>query len=130
MSNTIDDTIQELRDENVELKLGSIRKELIALKTDLHRHLDVILEQTSKTNGSVADALKRLATLEREDNKQKIDNLEEELIDLRDQYKSELKFFRVLGTNRWVIPFILFPLIVWNIPGVSEFLFQWIKNLV
>ena len=65
MTHNMDETIESLKEENLELKLGSIKKELTTFKVDMHRHLDLILEQTSKTNGSVARAMERINALER-----------------------------------------------------------------
>ena len=72
MSQNVQETIDELRCENLELKLSSIKKEMAMMKVDFHRHMDLImetnsekfskiLEQTSKTNGSVARAMEKIA---------------------------------------------------------------------
>lgn len=98
MSNINDDAIESLKAENLQLKLDSIRKEVSVFKQDMHRHLDLILEQTSKTNGSVGRALEKIATLERQDNYNRILELSERI----DTIKDETKPFRVIATNKWV----------------------------
>lgn len=98
MTHNIEETVESLREENLELKLGSIKKELATFKVDMHRHLDLILEQTSKTNGSVARAMERINALEREDNKRKIESLQNEVKD----YKTKTKFWYTISTNKWI----------------------------
>ena len=98
MTHNIEDTVESLREENLELKLGSIKKELATFKVDMHRHLDLILEQTSKTNGSVARSMERINALERHDTMAKIEILEKKI----DTIREETKPFRVITTNKWV----------------------------
>ena len=98
MSHNIEETIDNLKEENLELKLGAIKKELATFKIDMHRHLDLILEQTSKTNGSVARAMEKIHALEREENKKHIAEIKEEF----DNYKAKMGFWYTIATKRWV----------------------------
>lgn len=123
MTQTSEETIQELRDENIELKLGSIRKELSAIKTDLHRHLDLIVEQTSKTNGSVGKALERIAAIEMENNRKRIEDLSDEVLDL----KKELKFFRTLTNNKWIVALFATTMYALSIQEVRELIVSLLK---
>jgi len=79
--------LENLKNENLELKLSAIRKEMSTLKVDLHRHLDMIIdkigevnEKVSLTNGSVAKVTERTNQLERQDNKAKIEKLEADFL--------------------------------------------------
>ena len=119
MSHEIEGKIKELEEENLELKLSSIRKDLATLKVDMHNHLEeldkkqvekleLILAQTSKTNGSVGRALERIANIEREDNKFNIEKLKEDLL----EYKKQTRFWAILSTNKIVLATVLFTLYV------------------
>jgi len=110
------DELEELKEENLELKLSAVRKDVASLKTDLHQHLDRILEQTSKTNGSVAKALERIHALEKQDNKNKIDKLTKEF----EQYKKKNKFWNTLSENRWIVIMIIFLMYTLTIPEIRE----------
>src|SRR5574344_898070 len=107
MSQDIQEALEELRTENLELKLSGIRKEMASMKVDFHRHMDLvmetnkekfakILEQTSQTNGCVARAVEKIAALEREDSKRRLDALELKLKD----YKEQTKFWTLVSSNK------------------------------
>lgn len=98
MSHNIEETVEELKAENLQLKLDSIRKEVTVFKQDMHRHLDLILEQTSKTNGSVARAMEKISELERQDTKARVDELTLRL----DEVKKETGPFTVIFKYKWV----------------------------
>jgi lipid II:glycine glycyltransferase (peptidoglycan interpeptide bridge formation enzyme) len=108
----MDGTVEELKAENLELKLSSIRKELEVFKVDMHRHLDLILEQTSKTNGSVAKAMEKISELERQENKQKIEELKIEL----KAHQKKTKFWTLLSTNKWIAGLIFAVMYAFTIP--------------
>lgn len=99
MTHNVEETVEDLKAENLELKLDAIRKGVDIFKTDMHRHLDLILEQTSKTNGSVARAMEKIAEIEREDNKVKL----EELKKMVEAHKENTKFWTLLSTQKWVV---------------------------
>ncbi len=117
------DELEELKNENLELKLSAVRKDVASLKTDLHQHLDRILEQTSKTNGSVAKSLERIHIIEKQDNKTKIDKL---LLEFK-EYKEKTKFWTVLSENRWILFIIFFLTYTLSIYEVRESLFLLLK---
>lgn len=123
MSHNIEDAVEELKAENLELKLGAIKKELASVKTDLHRHLDLILEQTSKTNGSVARAMEKINALEREDNKKQIEVLRLEI----EKTKKETGVLRLLHNNKWVAGILAGFMYLFTIQEVRELVFSWIK---
>jgi len=126
MSNNTEKSVEVLKEENLELKLDAIRKGVDIFKTDMHRHLDLILDQTSKTNGSVARAMEKIAMLEREDNKVKLEELNKRL----DQHRKDLTFFTVVGKNRWVARGILVAISLLYIQEVREAIFSAIKGLL
>jgi len=95
----MDNKLEVLEEENLNLKLEVIRKDIEVAKKDAigqHDHtnekIDKILVQVIKTNGSVAEVTERVATIERERNSDKIKKLEK-----------ETKFWRTLTTNKWII---------------------------
>lgn len=112
----LSDELEELKAENLELKLSAVRKDVASLKTDLHQHLDRILEQTSETNGSVARALERIHAIEKQDNKNKIDKLAKEF----ETYKKKNKFWTTLSENRWVAIVIIFLMYSLTIPEIRD----------
>jgi len=115
MSNNEDEIVEELKAENLELKLGAIKKELAVFKQDIHRHLDLVVDnmkdqfstvigQTSKTNGSVARALEKIAEIERQDNKTKIAELKLQF----EKQQKDTKFWTTLASNKWMyIPVVI-----------------------
>lgn len=115
--------MEALKNENLELKLGDIRKDVASLKIDLHRHLDMILEKVSLTNGSVAKALDRISVLERQDNKIKIEELKSELR----QYKQDTAFWHLVAKNKWVAGMIVFILYVMSIEELRNLVFNFIS---
>jgi hypothetical protein len=118
MSQNIEDTVEVLKAENLELKLDAIRKQFNLFRTDTQTHLNLILEQTSKTNGSVARAMERIAELERHDTKTKLNELKEMVL----TYQKELNFWRLISTNkfiRWLIYFAFATLFIEGAFGVS-----------
>ena len=117
--------LEELKNENLELKLSAIRKDVSTLKVDLHRHLDMIVEKISEvndkvslTNGSVARASERINMLERQDSKNKIIELQQELC----QYKEDTAFWHVVAKNKWVAGLIVFALYAFSIKEFRELL--------
>jgi hypothetical protein len=125
MAHSIENTLESLKEENLELKLGAINKELASFKIDMHRHLDLILEQTSKTNGSVAKAIERISAIERENNKKEIENLKEEL----NKTKRETGFLRLLYNHKWVAILVVSFMYLFTIQEVRQLVFNWIKIL-
>lgn len=110
--------LNELKNENLELKFAAIRKDVSNLKIDIHRHLDMILEQVSIVNKSVSEALERIYALERQDNKNRIDKLSEEL----ENTKEELKFWRTISNNKWIVGLIAFVLYALSIQELRDLL--------
>lgn len=107
MSHTVEETIENLKEENLELKLNAIKKELATFKVDMHRHLDLVIttnkdqldkieKNTEKTNGSVARAMERINALEREENKKKIEELKDKL----EAQEKKTKFWTILSSNK------------------------------
>ena len=134
MSQDIQEALEELRTENLELKLSGIRKEMAAMKVDFHRHMDLvietnkekftkILEQTSQTNGSVARAVEKIAALEREDSKRRLDALELKLKD----YKEQTKFWTLVSSNKWIAGTLLVALYILTLPEVRSQFFNLLK---
>lgn len=134
MSQDIQEALEELRTENLELKLSGIRKEMASMKIDFHRHMDLvmetnkekfakILEQTSQTNGSVARAVEKIAALEREDSKRRLDALELKLKD----YKEQTKFWTLVSSNKWIAGTLLVALYILTLPEVRSQFFNLLK---
>jgi len=98
MSINKDETLEKLKEENLELKLNSIREEINSLKKDLYSKLDLILEQTGKTNGSVARTMEKIITIEKQDTLTKLEELKTRL----DQQVNDTKFWTIISTNKWV----------------------------
>ena len=95
-------TLKELEKENLELKLASLRKEILILREDLTRHLNLILDQTSKTNGSVARVMQQIHEID-----QANENRDRDIQELKEHRKGT-KFWYTLQTNKWiVVPVIL-----------------------
>ena len=117
--------LEILKNENLELKLSDIRKDMTNLKIDLHQHLDRILEQATLTNGSVARALDRIYTLERQDNKVKIEKITKEF----EQYKQSMKFWHVIADNKWVTGIVFLVFYGFAIQEFREALFSIFKFL-
>lgn len=61
-----DNQISYLQKENLELKLVNLSDRITNMGEEFTYKLDKILEQTTKTNGSVLDQRKRLEELEKE----------------------------------------------------------------
>jgi hypothetical protein len=134
MSHNIEEAVEELKAENLELKLGAIKKELTTFKTDIHRHLDLVMstnkeqldiieKNTEKTNGSVARAMEKINALEREDNKKQIEELKGEL----EKTKKETGFLRLLHNNRWVAILVVSFMYLFTIQEVRQLVFNWLK---
>lgn len=134
MSQDIQEALEELRTENLELKLSGIRKEMASMKVDFHRHMDLvmetnkekfakILEQTSQTNGCVARAVEKIAALEREDSKRRLDALELKLKD----YKEQTKFWTLVSSNKWIAGTLLVALYILTLPEVRSQFFNLLK---
>jgi len=109
MAQDVTETVEDLKAENLELKLDGIREQFRVFKTDIHRHLDLLMENnkeqlnnieknTNKTNGSVARVVEKLAELEREDNKNNILALREQLNEL----KTSTNFWTTMSSNKWM----------------------------
>lgn len=120
MQNNAEEIVDDLKGEIIDLKLSSIRKDMATNKVDVHRHMDLviekfeeklthvtdkfddrfarILEQTSKTNGSVARALEKIAEIERQDIATKLEKLRFEV----DEHKKQTKPWRIVSTTKWV----------------------------
>lgn len=111
--------MEALKTENLELKLADIRKDVSNLKLDLHRHLDMILEKVSATNGSVAKALERIYSLERQDSKVKIEDLRRDF----EKYKNDTVFWHLIAKNKWVAALIFFALYAMSISEIREMFF-------
>lgn len=137
MSHTAEETVEDLKAENLELKLQAIKKELATFKVDMHRHLDllidstkdqlsVIIKNTEKTNGSVARATEKIAELERQDNKAKVEELTKQL----EQHKKDLTFFTVVGKNRWVARGIILVISLLYIQEVRDAIFKFLTKLI
>lgn len=117
--------LENLKNENLELKLSAIRKEMSTLKVDLHRHLDMIIdkigevnEKVSLTNGSVAKVTERTNQLERQDNKAKIEKLEADFL----QYKADTAFWHLIARNKWIAGLIIFALYAFSIKEFRDLL--------
>ena len=117
--------LENLKNENLELKLSAIRKEMSTLKVDLHRHLDMIIdkigevnEKVSLTNGSVAKVTERINQLERQDNKAKIEKLEADFL----QYKADTAFWYLIARNKWIAGLIIFALYAFSIKEFRDLL--------
>ena len=104
------------------------------MKVDFHRHMDLvmetnkekftkILEQTSQTNGSVARAVEKIAALEREDSKRRLDALELKLKD----YKEQTKFWTLVSSNKWIAGTLLVALYILTLPEVRSQFFNLLK---
>lgn len=137
MAHNSEELVEDLKSENLELRLQSIKKELATFKTDMHRHLDLLIDSTKdqlsiivanteKTNGSVARVTEKLAELERQDNKSKIEVLSNQL----EQHKKDLTFFAVVGKNKWVARGILFVISLMYIQEVREAIFKFLSKLI
>ena len=137
MAHNARETVEELKAENLELKLQAIKEEMVVFKTDMHRHLDLLIDQTKeqlsvivgnteKTNGSVARAMEKIAELERQDNKRKLEELTKQL----DQHKKDLTFFAVVGKNKWVARGIIFVISLLYIQEVREAIFNAISKMI
>lgn len=98
MLNNVEKTLEDLKDENLKLKFNSIKSELATLKTEIHRDLELILVQTSKTNSSVAKVMERTSTLEREDNKTRIQILEKKM----QEHKKLTEPWTTISSQRWI----------------------------
>lgn len=95
-------TLKELEKENQELKLAAIRKDISTLREELTRHLNLILEQTSKTNGSVARVTQQIHDIQ-----QANETRDRDIQELKD-HKQGTKFWYTLQTNKWiVIPIVI-----------------------
>jgi hypothetical protein len=123
-------TVEELKNENLELKLSAIRKDVSNLKVDLHRHLDMIVEKISEvndkvsiTNGSVARISQRINILERQDNKTKLENLRCEF----EQYRRDTAFWHIISRNKWVAGLVVFTLYVFSIKELRDILLSIFK---
>jgi len=134
MANSADEIVEELKAENLELRLQAIKKELATFKIDMHRHLDllinttkdqlsIIIANTEKTNGSVARALTQIANLEREDNKTKLAKLELDFT----EYKKLNKFWSLLSANRWVAIVIVASVYAFAISDIRDVLLSLFK---
>ena len=134
MSQDIQEALEELKSENLELKLAGIRKEMALMKLDFHRHMDLVMEtnkekfdkvieQTSKTNGSVARAMEKIADIEREDNKRRIDALELKL----KAYKEQTKFCTLVSSNKWIAGTFIVTLYILTLPEVRSQFFNLLK---
>lgn len=117
------DELEALKTENVELKIAAVRKDVANLKNDLHIHLDRILDQTSKTNGSVARALERIYKLERQETKVQLDKLNKEF----SEYKEQTKFWHTLSQNKWIAGLIVFSMYAFTIQEIRDALFTLLK---
>lgn len=115
--------MEALKNENLELKLKDIRKDVASLKIDLHRHLDIILEKVSLTNGGVAKALDRISILERQDNKAKLEELKAEF----KQYKQDTAFWHLIAKNKWVAGMVVFILYIMSIQELRNLVFNFIS---
>lgn len=122
--------LEELKSENLELKLSAIRKDVSSLKVDLHRHLDMIVEKigevndkVSLTNGSVARVTERINNLERQESKKKIEDLKQEF----EQYKSDTAFWHIISKNKWVAGLIVFALYAFSIKEFRDLLLNILK---
>ena len=136
MSQNVQETIDELRCENLELKLSSIRKEMAMMKVDFHRHMDLImetnsekfskiLEQTSKTNGSVARAMEKIADLERQDTQSRLISLEAKV----KEHKDQTKFWTLVASNKWIAGVLIVALYVITLPEIRSQFFNLLKLL-
>ena len=92
-----DQTIKELEKENIELKFSSVRADIQSFKHDIKTQLDLILAQTSKTNGSVAKVMKDIHDIQQE-------NIERDrALDEFKAYKKGTSFWYLIQTNKWII---------------------------
>ena len=134
MSQNVQETIDELRCENLELKLSSIKKEMAMMKVDFHRHMDLImetnsekfskiLEQTSKTNGSVARAMEKIADIERQDTQSRLQHLEAKV----KEHKDQTKFWTLITANKWVAGLLVVVIYIITLPEIRTQFFNLLK---
>ena len=106
------------------------------MKVDFHRHMDLImetnsekfskiLEQTSKTNGSVARAMEKIADLERQDTQSKLISLEAKV----KEHKDQTKFWTLVASNKWIAGILIVALYVITLPEVRSQFFNLLKLL-
>lgn len=89
--------IKELERENLELKLTAIKSDLENFKHEIQAKLNLILEQTSKTNGSVARVIKEIEDI-------KIANIERDRVQNElQEYKKGTSFWYLLQNNKWIV---------------------------
>jgi len=128
---SLDDTqIEDLKNENLELKLAAIRKDVSVLKVDIHRHLDIIVDKISEindkvslTNGSVAKVTERINNVEKQDSKNKLEELRLEF----EQYKNDTSFWYLIAKNKWIAGLMAFALYAFTIKEFRDLLLSIFK---
>lgn len=149
MQNNNGETVDDLKGEIVDLKLSSIRKDMATNKVDMHRHMDLViekfeeklshvsekfddrfarvLEQTSKTNGSVARAMEKIAEIERQDVATKLEELRKEV----EEHKKKMRPWSIISTTKWVRVVLIAILVLVGLQfGTGITLFELIKMII
>ena len=104
--------IEKLQEENLELKLNSIRDVIDATNKEnkiehqqIMDELKDILGHVKKTNGSVARVTERLAKLEKEKALRDMDF--NDLKEVVEKEREETKLWRVISSNKWVLTLLI-----------------------
>ena len=104
------------------------------MKVDFHRHMDLImetnsdkfakiLEQTSKTNGSVARAMEKIADIERQDTQSRLQHLEAKV----KEHKDQTKFWTLITANKWVAGLLVVVIYIITLPEIRTQFFNLLK---
>ena len=100
MSDDVEKTIGDLKQENLDLRFTVIRNDIEGFKTTLVGHLTRIEGQTLKTNGSVARVVQRLADVEKL--QEEVTRIEAENNTAISILKEHTKVLGVLVDKKWV----------------------------
>jgi hypothetical protein len=118
--------------EILELKLAAMRRELSMFREEMSKHLtfiqsiqetklNQILEQTSKTNGSVARVMKDIHIIQ-EGNIER-DRALDDLV----KHKTGTSFWYTLQTNKWIAIFMIISMWAMSVKEFRDLLISIIK---
>ena len=110
--------VKELEKENLALKFAGVHKNIDDFRAEVSRSLSLILEQTSKTNGSVARATEKIHALEH--SKESMERLIEELI----KHRKGTSFWYTLQTNKWIAIIMVLALYALTLDEVRELIIK------
>lgn len=96
MSVDTNDKVREQDKEITDLKIQALRNELALFRDDVKTHLNLILEQTSKTNGSVARVVKEISDIK--DREKEVERALDEL----QEHKKGTSLWYTIQTNKWI----------------------------